>query len=58
MVITLPHAPCPIAERIARLTHDIVVRADGEPTALYYHVTECDACESLRHQTIEEAKHG
>lgn len=53
-----PQPLCPIGQRIARLARDIVVHADGEPTALYYHVTECDACESLRHQTIEEAKHG
>ena len=43
---------CIDGEIIAAKCSDIVVYKDGEPTALYHHITSCDVCEALREQDI------
>lgn len=39
---------CPIGKRISALTNDLITRADGTVTALYYHIRECDRCADER----------
>jgi hypothetical protein len=42
---------CEQGERIAKDYKDVVVAKDGEPTPLYYHIQDCEACEELRNES-------
>jgi hypothetical protein len=39
---------CLLGESLSEQLNGICVLADGECTALYYHIQECDKCEKLR----------